>query len=316
MEGSNDLNVLLNDFKISDLQLTVIIKSAIEKNIHLQFLDELKNLVGECDESLQQMCSTHYSSVLESLNELTILRNDFDSFQSKMLIINEQVKSETTTLQRKVENVVCLDEAKTNVENTICMLSKCLPALKTFIQLSDELGTDIRKAHEYYKYLENELIPPIKNFRFIQNIVEALPNIKANIRLSARNHLLEFLVKAKSVGQQVGECVINHAMFNFGSLSNTENYFMEVKGLIDILDFSTLYRYMLIMDEIGVKGKDENFYKNERILQVNILSDWSNTSVKDVFKNFCDHVYRIVGFFVIETFVSNNVQNAFSKYFF
>lgn len=65
-----------------------MIRTAIEKNIHIQLLDELKSFVNECDESLQKMCSTHYSSVLDSLNQLVVLRHDLDSFK----VANEILK--------------------------------------------------------------------------------------------------------------------------------------------------------------------------------------------------------------------------------
>uniref|UniRef100_A0A8C4QNA3 Exocyst complex component n=1 Tax=Eptatretus burgeri TaxID=7764 RepID=A0A8C4QNA3_EPTBU len=293
------------------------LRSVYDGSEHEHFLDKLETRIKGHDREIEKMCNFHYQGFVDSITEL---------LKVQVVSTNQQLQDSGKEMVSRMEELNrCLVQQR-NIATTIDKLTLCLPVLKMYSRLNDQM-----KAKRYYPalktldILEHEFLPKVIQYRFSRIMMDALPKLRQQIRDVSMSDLKDFLESIRKHSEHIGQTAMRQAeqqrgldssaprkgcgpethlgRKDAGSSSDAE---VDTNSPASEQDSGILEEDDDVEEE-GARDKFENYYQQQRRQQARlVLSAQSN--MHETLEGYKKYFNQIVGFFVVEDHILHTTQ--------
>uniref|UniRef100_UPI00358F2CF4 exocyst complex component 6B-like isoform X2 n=1 Tax=Myxine glutinosa TaxID=7769 RepID=UPI00358F2CF4 len=188
------------------------LRSVYDGSEHQHFLDKLETRIKGHDREIEKMCNFHYQGFVDSITELLKVRGEAEKVKVQVVSTNKQLQDSGKEMVSRMEELNrCLVQQR-NIATTIDKLTLCLPVLKMYSRLNDQM-----KAKRYYPalktldILEHEFLPKVIQNRFSRIMMDALPKLRQQIRDVSMSDLKDFLESIRKHSEHIGQTAMRQA---------------------------------------------------------------------------------------------------------
>lgn len=272
---------------------TIHDKDEIEK-----FMKKLEIRIAHHDQEIEKMCSAHYKSFIDSIQELLQVRPNADSLKRETTEINAELIKSTETIQRKAEELIKARRILVNSSLSIELIKKCLFVLEQYSTFNHQLQEKkYFPALKTLESLERDHLPTVANYRFAQNMCKEIPKFRDIIKEASTKDLNDFLEGLLMKSQKVGEIVLRNSKGISGETS-----------ALSLVDFCPVYRGLHIFTNLGFRDQFDEYYREQRQKQSRLAFS-PPINMSQSISSYHDYFSSIVGFFVIEDHLMGTTKN-------
>lgn len=290
VETRNDLDHLLMDLESNDSNcVATVLRTIYESDESEKFMKKLETRIAHHDQEIEKMCSAHYKSFIDCIQELLQVRPNADGLKRETTDINTELMKSTDTIQRKAEELIKARRILVNSSLSIELLKKCLFVLEQYSRFNDQLQEKkYFPALKTLESLERDHLPTVSNYRFAQNMCKEIPKFRNIIKEASTKDLNDFLEGLLMKSQKIGEIVLRSSKEASGESS-----------ALNLVDFSPVYRGLHIFTNLGYREQFDQYYRDQRQKQSRLAFSPPVNMSRSI-TAYQDYFNSIIGFFVIE----------------
>lgn len=203
VETSNDLDLESNDV------VATVLRAIHDKE---KYMNKLETKILQHDQEIERMCSAHYKSFIDCIQELLQVRPNAEGLKRETIEINSELMKSTDVIQRKAEELIKARRILVNSSSSIELLKKCLFVLEQYTRFNDQLQEKrYFPALKTLESLEREHLPTVSGYRFAQNMCKEIPKFRIIIKEASTKDLNDFLEGLLIKSQKIGEAVLRSA---------------------------------------------------------------------------------------------------------
>lgn len=177
-----------------------------------KFMGELEGKISQHDREIEQMCSAHYKSFIDCIQELLQVRPNAEGLKMETMEINAELMKSTEAIQRKAEELIRARRILVNSSSSIELLKKCLFVLEQYSKFNDQLQEKkYFPALKTLESLERDHLPTVSNYRFAQSMCKEIPKFRIIIKEASTRDLNDFLEGLLMKSQSIGESALRSA---------------------------------------------------------------------------------------------------------
>lgn len=208
VETLSDIDHLLVDLESSD-NLASVLKTIYDCDESEKFMSKLEARILHHDQEIEQMCSAHYRSFIDCIQELLHVRPNAEGIKNETIEINTELMKSTETIQRKAEELIRARRILVNSSSSIELLKKCLYVLEQYSKFNEQLKDEkYFPALKTLESLERDYLPSVLNYKFAQNMCKETPKFRTIIKDASTRGLNDFLEGTIFKSQKIGEMVL------------------------------------------------------------------------------------------------------------
>lgn len=213
-EARNDLDHLLIDLESNDSNsVASVLRAIYDSDESEKFMSKLETRILHHDQEIERMCSAHYKSFIDCIQELLPIRPNAEGLKRETMEINAELMKSTDIIQRKAEELIKARRILVNSSSSIELLKKCLFVLEQYSRFNDQLQEKkYFPALKTLESLERDHLPTVSDFKFAQNICEEIPKFRLVIKEASTKDLNDFLEGLLIKSQKIGEIVLRSAV--------------------------------------------------------------------------------------------------------
>ena len=322
-------SISMQDIEAVDDYWGPTFRTILEGNSHDLVTDQLDNRIKTHDKDIERICNLYYQGFIDSIRELLDVKSQAQSLNSEVLSLDDALKKASSGVITKGNELVKARKVEGNIANAIEGLSSCLPVLECYSKLLKQV-----KEKRYYpalktlEQLENDYLSKVSGYRFSQQMKEAIPKLKENIKKSSEEDFREFLENIRKFSPMIGETAMKHTrdsqkrdldtiineckQMSLRSNEDNEDDDYEDVNAQDLIDFSPIYRCLHIYTVLNDKEYFEKDYRKQRRDQAKLVLQAPQT-MHDNLEAYKIYIYSIVGFFVVEDHVMNTAGDVVTQ---
>ena len=158
------------------------------------------------------MCSAHYKSFIDCIQELLQVRPNAEGLKVETMEINAELMKSTDAIQRKAEELIRARRILVNSSSSIELLKRCLFVLDQYSKFNDQLQEKkYFPALKTLESLERDHLPTVSNYRFAQSMCKEIPRFRVIIKEASTKDLNDFLEGLLMKSQSIGESALKSA---------------------------------------------------------------------------------------------------------
>lgn len=286
----NDLEHLLIDLESNDSNsMATVLRAIYDSDESEKFMSKLETRILHHDQEIESMCSAHYRSFIDCIQELLQVRPNAEGLKRETMDVNAELMKSTDIFQRKAEELIKARRILVNSSSSIELLRKCLFVLEQYSTFNQQLQEKkYFPALKTLETLEKDHLPTVASYRFAQNMCKEIPKFRVLIKEAATKDLNNFLEGLLIKSQKIGETVLRSA----------ENNGLDESSDFSIVDFCPVYRGLHIFTNLGFKDQFKEYYKEQRQKQSRLA--FSPPASMLSLGAYHDYFSSVVGFFVLE----------------
>lgn len=279
-----DLEHSLIDLESNDPNsVATVLRAIYDSDESEKFISKLKTRISHHDQEIERMCSAHYKSFIDCIQELLQIRPNADGLKRETMEINADLMKSTDTIQRKAEELIKARRILVNSSSCIELLKKCLFVLEQYSRFNDQLQEKkYFPALKTLESLERDHLPTVSTYRFAQNMCKEIPKFRLIIKEASTKDLNDFLEGLLIKSQEIGEIVLER-----GKNASEE-----------LIEFCPVYQGLHIFTNLGFREQFDNYYREQRQKQSRLA--FSPPANMGSISDYHYYFSSIVGFFVIE----------------
>jgi len=213
VEARNDLDHLLIDLESNDSNsVATVLRAIYDSDESEKFMDKLEARILNHDQEIERMCSAHYKSFIDCIQELLQVRPNAEGLKRETMDINGELMKSTDIIQRKAEELIKARRILVNSSSSIELIKNCLFVLEQYSRFNDQLQE--KKYFPALKTLESlelDHLPTVSSYRFAQNMCKEIPKFRVIIKEASTKDLNQFLEGLLMKSQRIGEIILRSA---------------------------------------------------------------------------------------------------------
>lgn len=290
VETRNDLDHLLMDLESNDSNcVATVLRTIYESDESEKFMRKLETRIAHHDQEIERMCSAHYKSFIDCIQELLQVRPNADGLKKETTEINTELMKSTDIIQRKAEELIKARRILVNSSFSIELIKKCLFVLEQYSRFNNQLQEKkYFPALKTLESLERDHLPTVSNYRFAQSMCKEIPKFRDIIKEASTKDLNNFLEGLLMKSQKIGEIVLRSSKEASGESS-----------ALNLVDFSPVYRGLHIFTNLGFRDQFDQYYRDQRQKQSRLAFSPPVNMSRSI-TAYQDYFNSIIGFFVIE----------------
>lgn len=300
LDASNDLDHLLVDLESNDsINVANVLRTIYENDNSEKFMKKLQTRILHHDQEIERMCSAHYKSFIDCIQELLQVRPSAESIKKETVEINTELMKSSDAAQRKAEELIRARRVLVNSSSSIELLKKCLFVLEQYSKFNEQLmEKKYFPALKTLEFLERDHLPTVSNYRFAQSMCKEIPKFRLTIKEASTQDLNDFLEGLLNKSQKIGETVLRSAESLLHMRRDNLKDASEDLSAISLVDFSPVYRGLHIFTTLGYRDQFDSYYREQRQKQSRLAFS-PPTNMKSI-KAYQDYLNSVIGFFIIE----------------
>ncbi|KAI9553349.1 hypothetical protein GHT06_021247 [Daphnia sinensis] len=337
-EGKGRHDLLLQEIEAIDDYWGPTFRAIFDTDECDAFADKLDSRIRSHDKDIEKLCSAHHQGFIESIRDLLELKGLANRIHGEVQAIDSDICHSVTQLKLKGQELADARRIERNMKTTIEMLQSCLPVLRAYIKLQQQM-----KEKRYYpalktlEQLEHIHLPNISHYRFSEHMKKSLAKVRESIKEASMVDLKDFLESIRKYSPKIGEVAMRHTAeqlnidisanssaikrlisptmsgeFDYEAPSESEYSVEEDLSAQDLVDFSPVYRCLHIHTVLDAKETYENYYRKQRKKQARLALQ-PPTNMHETIEGYRQYFHGIVGFFVVEDHVMNTASTLVNR---
>ncbi|CAI5453981.1 unnamed protein product [Caenorhabditis angaria] len=171
-----------------------------------KFARALQQRISHYDKNIQKVCSFHYQSFVDAMQELMSLKEQCQMIKKDSLSIDEEVQEASERLCQKKQEIVRYRKLMKNAKTAMDQISVCLPVLENYAKLQEQMNN--RKYYQALKVLEeleHTHLALVEKYRFTQVLAKSMAPVRLEIKEKAYSEFKDFLENIKKVAGRIGK---------------------------------------------------------------------------------------------------------------
>ncbi|CAB3400449.1 unnamed protein product [Caenorhabditis bovis] len=171
-----------------------------------KFARALQQRINHYDKNIQKVCSFHYQSFVDAMQQLMILKEQCQEIKQESLNIDDEIQQASDRLSQKKQEIVRYRKLMKNAKTAMDQISICLPVLENYAKLQEQMTN--RKYYQALKVLEeleHTHLALIEKYRFTQVLAKSMAPVRLEIKEKAYSEFKDFLENIKKVAGRIGK---------------------------------------------------------------------------------------------------------------
>uniref|UniRef100_A0A915JCW0 Exocyst complex component 6 n=1 Tax=Romanomermis culicivorax TaxID=13658 RepID=A0A915JCW0_ROMCU len=260
-----------------------------------KFIRALEKKIKHYDRDIEKLCSHHYNSFVEAVQELLDLRSQCDNIKQNVVEVDAYLKENSKSLMEKAQQIVKMRRTQRNIAAAIDSVSLCLPVLEKYTKLQEQI-----EQKKYYpalktlEQLEHTYLPRVERYRFAKNVSQNVQIYRDRIKEASFSDFTDFLENIRNVTAKIGQIALKHEF-----------------SAQDIVDFSPVYKCCLIFNVLNDKDSFENYYRKQRREQALLLFFVVEDHIMTTASGLVTRAYRDELWEIAANYVEKTLNNHF-----
>ncbi|CAL2051200.1 unnamed protein product [Caenorhabditis brenneri] len=245
-----------------------------------QFARALQQRISHYDKNIQKVCSFHYQSFVDAIQELLKLKEQCQDIKDETVAIDAEIQQISQRLCQKKRSIE-------KYRNSVAIAYQTMSSKSTYLAncAFDDL---IRSANKFEA-----------GFHITSGL--SVTPVRLEIKEKAYSEFKDFLENIKKVAGRIGKHASKDTaeQHSFGVNDAVQSYRTDDQVLAqDLIDFTPVHRCCQIFNVLGAKEEFEQYYRQQRREQCDLVIEPSHKM--NNFKHYVEYLDEIVGFFVVE----------------
>nr|CAG4650760.1 EOG090X01NK [Simocephalus serrulatus]SVE94087.1 EOG090X01NK [Simocephalus serrulatus] len=260
-EGKGRHDLLLQEIEAIDDYWGPTFRAIFDTDECDAFAEKLESRIRSHDKDIEKLCSAHHQGFIESIRDLLELKGLANRIHGEVQTIDSEICQSISQLKLKGQELAEARRIERNMKTTIEMLQSCLPVLRAYIKLQQQM-----KEKRYYpalktlEQLEHIHLPSISHYRFSEHMKKSLAKVRESIKEASMSDLKDFLESIRKYSPKIGEVAMRHSYCTDPALM------LKIKNLV-MLFSSTLKTYGYSVSQLVELLQEIRDHYNEVLMQ-------------------------------------------------
>ncbi|VDP05159.1 unnamed protein product [Soboliphyme baturini] len=139
-EGHSEQEYVLSELETSDSgSIGIVLRVIYDGGDVAKFVRSLERKIANYDKEIEKLCSFHYHSFVESVQELLELKAQCTELKTDISTIDKFLKENSKVMLQRAEQILSERKLQRNIGSAVDAVSLCLPALEKYSKLVEQM---------------------------------------------------------------------------------------------------------------------------------------------------------------------------------
>lgn len=305
-------------------------RAIFDNNEHVDFKRKLEERIKHHDKDIERLCNVYYQGFIESVRELLEVRSQSKNLNNQVVGLDKHLHTASQAITKSGTELLKARKVQSNIAVVISQMNLCLPVFVTYSKLQRQISEKrYYPALKTLEELEHLHLPHVANYRFSTQLRDKIPRYRDKIEAASISDLKDFLENIRKFSPKIGEVAMRHTSEqlasdptvigrkkkrNVAQIESNGLFSEEDLSAQELIDFSPIYRGLHIAQVLGKVSTFEGYYRAERTKQARLVLQ-PPTNMHESEESYCNYIYAVLGFFILEDHVLNTGRGLITKAF-
>ncbi|CAL2051197.1 unnamed protein product [Caenorhabditis brenneri] len=207
VEMSAEQEYFLYELETTDSgSMGLVLRAIYDTGDVQQFARALQQRISHYDKNIQKVCSFHYQSFVDAMQELMKLKEQCQDIKDETVAIDAEIQQISQRLCQKKQEIVRYRKLMKNAKTAMDQIAVCLPVLENYAKLQEQMSNKkYYQALKTLEELEHTHLALVEKYRFTQVLAKSMTPVRLEIKEKAYSEFKDFLENIKKVAGRIGK---------------------------------------------------------------------------------------------------------------